>query len=127
MNQSDSKDAMHLRYILESIERIEEYTTGGREEFLDSRLVQDAVIRNLQTLAESSQRLSDDIKGSQPSVPWAKVAGLRNRLVHEYLLISLPQIWAVVSQDLDPLQKTVEEMIHTLDARVNQRSNEQGV
>ncbi len=124
MNERDASDALHLRYVLESIERIQEYTTGGLEEFLGSRMIQDAVIRNLQTLAESTQRLSDEIKSTQPSTPWAKIAGLRNRLVHEYLRISLRQIWIVISQDLDLLQQAVEEMMNGLDARASQQPDE---
>jgi hypothetical protein len=59
----------------ECIERIREYTAGDRSRFEASRLVQDAVVRNLQTLTESSQRLSDDIKTTEPQVPWRELAG----------------------------------------------------
>ena len=52
-------DRVYLRYILRCISRIEEYTAAGRESFFASHLIQDGVIRNLQTIAESSQRLSD--------------------------------------------------------------------
>ena len=78
-------DRVYLKHILRCIVRIEEYTTGGREGFLASHLVQDGVIRNLQTLAESSQRLSEGLKASQPSVDWKGLAGFRNVLVHDYL------------------------------------------
>lgn len=62
----------------ECIERIREYTAGDRSRFEDSRLVQDAVIRNLQTLTESSQRLSDELKATEQQVPWRELAGFRN-------------------------------------------------
>jgi hypothetical protein len=61
-------DRVYLKHILRRIARIQEYTSGGRESFLSSPLIQDGVIRNLQTLAESSQHLSEGIKASQSSV-----------------------------------------------------------
>jgi len=124
VNEQDSSDALHLRYILESIERIQEYTTGGEAEFMDSRMIQDAVIRNLQTLAESTQRLSGDIKATKAEIPWERIAGLRNRLVHEYFRISLPQTWAVVSQDVEHLQQAIEQMMGVLDVRASRKLSE---
>jgi uncharacterized protein with HEPN domain len=67
---------------LRCIARIQEYTAGGRESFLASHLIQDGVIRNLQTLAESSQQLTEGVKASQLSVDWKGLAGFRNVLVH---------------------------------------------
>jgi len=78
-------DRVYLKHILRCIARIEEYTAAGRESFFSSHLIQDGVIRNLQTLAESSQRLSEGVRGSQPSVDWKGLAGFRNVLVHDYL------------------------------------------
>jgi uncharacterized protein with HEPN domain len=72
--------------------------------------VQDAVIRNLQTLAESSQRLSDDIKATESQIPWRELAGFRNVIVHGYLGIDLGAIWLVVEQDLPALSAAVARM-----------------
>jgi uncharacterized protein with HEPN domain len=63
-------DSVYLKHVLRCIARIEEYTAAGRESFFSSPLIQDGVIRNLQTLAESSQRLSESIKESYPDVDW---------------------------------------------------------
>ena len=73
-------DRVYLGHILRCISRIEEYTIEGRETFFSSPLIQDGVIRNLQTLAESSQRLSEDIKARYPAVDWKGLAGFRNVL-----------------------------------------------
>jgi uncharacterized protein with HEPN domain len=61
-------------------------------------IVQDAVLRNLQVLAESTQRLSDDFKLQHHEVEWYKIAGLRNILVHDYLGIDIETVWAVVEK-----------------------------
>ena len=78
-------DRLYLIHISESVARMEEYVRGGRHAFLSSTLIQDAVVRNLQTLAESSRRLSDDLKSRHPDIDWRGIAGLRNVLVHDYL------------------------------------------
>jgi Protein of unknown function DUF86 len=63
-------DRVYLKHILRCVARIEEYTRGGREMFLSTSIVQDATLRNLQTLAESTQRLSADLKSLYPNVDW---------------------------------------------------------
>ena len=78
-------DTVYLRHILECIRRIAEDTQEGRERFLASHTLQDAVLRNLQVLAESTQRLSDAIKATQPGIEWRTIAAFRNILVHNYL------------------------------------------
>ena len=95
---------------------IKEYTDGwSKDRFTDSRLVRDAVIRNLQVLAESTTRLTDDIRGTEPSVPWAKIKGFRNRLTHGYLTVDLDTVWEVVKQDLPSLDDAVRRMKGLLD------------
>ncbi len=103
-------DRVLLAHILECIERIREYTAGDRASFYDSRLVQDAVVRNLQTLAESTQRLTDAIKATEQDVPWQAIAGFRNVLVHAYLGIDLDTVWSVVDRDLPVLAAAVRRM-----------------
>jgi uncharacterized protein with HEPN domain len=69
--------------------------------------VQDAVLRNLQVLAGSSQRLSDEFKLRHPDIKWYKIAGLRNILVHDYLGIDLETVWVTVSRKLQELKTVV--------------------
>jgi len=107
-------DKLYLIHIRECIERIEEYVAGGRNEFMVSTLIQDAVLRNLQTMAESTQRLSDSLKRTHPEVPWRDIAGFRNVLVHDYLGVDLEYVWQVVERDLPPLRKQIETMLKKL-------------
>lgn len=77
-------DRLYTIYIRECTARIQSYVSGiGEEQFMDSSLLQDAVIRNLQVLAESTQRLSDDFKIQHDEIQWHKISGLRNILVHD--------------------------------------------
>jgi len=96
-----NRDLLYLNHIAEGIHRIEQYTAAGKDAFFATPIVQDAVIRNLQTLAESTQRLSDEQKRALPAFPWSQIAGLRNVLVHEYLGIDLEIIWRIVENDTE--------------------------
>lgn len=77
------RDQVYVEHMLECIGRIERYAGDDRARFMQSEIVQDAIIRNLQTLAKSSQRLSDAAKSSQPGIDWRAIAGFRNILVSD--------------------------------------------
>ena len=106
-----------LKHILRCIARIQEYTAGGRERFVASPLIQDGVIRNLQTLAESSQHLSEGIRTSHPSVDWKGLAGFRNVLVHDYLGVDLELVYRIVERDVPKLKVACEAALPTLEHR----------
>lgn len=110
MNPGPEADRVLLAHMRDCLDRILEYTNAERARFDASRLVQDAVIRNLQTLAESSQRLSSEIKGAEPQIPWRELAGFRNVIVHGYLGVDLGAVWLVVEQDLPALTEAVNRM-----------------
>jgi uncharacterized protein with HEPN domain len=97
-------DGIYVRHILECIRRVEENTSGGYEAFMASHTLQDAVLRNLQTMAESTQRLSSTLKAAAPGVDWTALSGFRNVLVHNYLGIDLHRIWTIVQQDVPALK-----------------------
>ena len=104
---SHKGDAVYIEHMLTCIDRVLDYIGNDKEAFYQSTLVQDAVIRNLQIMAESSQRMSDDLKSQFPSIPWREIAGFRNILVHDYLGIDCDAIWSVVEQDLPELKKVL--------------------
>jgi uncharacterized protein with HEPN domain len=107
-------DKLYLIYILECIGRIEKFTVGGREEFMGSELIQDAVLRNLHTLSESTQRLPEKLKALHPQVPWQEIAGFRNVLVHDYMMIDRPRIWRIVELNLPDLKQQAQEILTDL-------------
>jgi len=103
---SAKDDSIYIDHMLDCIQRINEYV-DSKQQFYASRLVQDAVIRNLQVMAESSQRLIDEMKNSYPDVPWKEISGFRNILVHDYLGVDLDMVWSVVEQDLPKLERAL--------------------
>ena len=101
-------DKLYRLHIIESIEKIEKYTDGiTRADFLNSTLLQDAILRNLQVLAESTQRLSQDFKDNNSTIEWNSISGLRNILVHDYLGIDLDTVWNVVRSYLPELKGVI--------------------
>ena len=106
------EDKIYLEYILQCINKIEEYSQGGKKEFVNNSLVQDAIIRRLQTLAESTQRLSKELKKKMPTIEWRSISGFRNILVHDYLGgIDLDISWEVIDKYLPELKKEIEAIL----------------
>jgi uncharacterized protein with HEPN domain len=96
---------------LECVALIQGYTCNGKAEFMQNVLVQDAVLRRLQTMAESTQRLSEDLKAKAPEVDWRALSGFRNVLVHDYLGgIDLDRIWDAVTTYLPGLEESVRKL-----------------
>ncbi len=98
---------LYLLHISECIAKIERYTAGGAGCFSGDSPVYDAVLRNLQILSESCQRLPEEIKARHQDIPWQRIGGFRNILVHGYLGdIDPTVVWTVVAAEL-PQLKTV--------------------
>lgn len=108
------RQRLYLTHVLECLDRIEDYLPETKAEFLDDTMRQDALIRALQVLAESTKRLSDDFKNSRPEVDWRAIAGLRNILVHEYLQVDLDEVWTIATRDLSVLRTAVMQARHGL-------------
>jgi uncharacterized protein with HEPN domain len=106
-----NRDLLYITHVLECIARIERYTADGRERFLAEDMVQDAVIRNLQILAESTQMISEKQKAACPEVEWRTIAGFRNVLVHSYLGLDVEEVWSIVVNDLPTLRAQIEGMM----------------
>lgn len=107
-------DRLYLVHILECLSRIEQYTGGGKESFMRDTKTQDAVLRNLQTLAESTQHLSTSLKTAHPEVSWQRIAGFRNVLAHEYLGINIARVWEIVEHGLPELKQQVKGILQEL-------------
>lgn len=74
---------------------------------MQDSFILDEVLRNLQTMAESTQRLSDDFKNSNPAIEWYKIAGLRNLLVHDYPGVDPETVWNIIAHNLKELRQVV--------------------
>ena len=107
-----NKDRLYLESIRDCLERIAEYTSGGEQEFLASRLIQDGVVRNLEVIGEATKNLSTGLREANPAVPWRQIAGMRDVLIHDYLKVNLSRVWLTVSTDLPELRTTVTRLLN---------------
>ncbi len=104
-------DRIYLRHILDAIEDIERYVGPGREAFMADRMRQDALIRKLEVIGEVVKNLSDNAKQRRPEIPWRRIAGMRDRLTHDYFGVDLALVWVAVERELPNLQTAVEELL----------------
>ena len=107
-------DRERLLDILEAIERIEKYTSKGREVFEDDELIQTWVVHHLEIIGEATRALSSEVKQNYPKTPWTQIAGMRNILVHQYFGVDSSAVWNAVDRDLPTLKGQVEAMLAAL-------------
>ena len=93
-------DRLYLAHIAECVTRVQRYTADGRAAFDADERTQDAVIRNLQVLAESCGRLSPALKAAHAAIGWRAINGFRNVVVHDYFHIEFDEIWRIIEDDL---------------------------
>lgn len=103
-------DSVYLLNIIESIEWIQNYTSSGEEEFMKSRLIQDAVNRNLEIIGEATKRISVELKEQNKNIPWRQMAGLRDVLIHDYMGVSNKIVWNVVQNELPQLLVKIKKL-----------------
>ena len=111
-----NRDRLYLAYISECIDRIESYIVEGQDAFLSSTLIQDAVTRNLQTLCESTQRLSSALKKAHPEMDWEGMAFVRNAVTHDYPGLDLEAVWTIVTEDLPKIKAPVARMLNEVES-----------
>ena len=96
----------YLQDILDSISKIEEYTKNlSSEEFFNNPMVIDAVVRNLEIIGEATKNLSGETKSHYPDIPWKEMAGMRDKIIHEYFGVDLDIIWRTIKYRLPQLKK----------------------
>jgi uncharacterized protein with HEPN domain len=100
----------YLTHAIEAIDAVTNYTTDGQEAFFSDGKTQDAVIRNIEIIGQAVKGISESTRALEPAVPWRRIAGMRDKLIHEYLGVDLALVWDVVEQELPILRPQLEEL-----------------
>lgn len=110
-----NEDLVYLEHMLESLRKILAYTTGyDRFAFLADPKTQDACIRQFEVIGEATKRLSMGLRTQFPTVPWKDMAGMRDKLIHDYIDVDMDVVWQTASDDVPALLAEIETIYETL-------------
>ncbi|MCP4108068.1 MAG: DUF86 domain-containing protein [Desulfobacteraceae bacterium] len=108
---SEKTDSDFLIHIAEAAGRASSYTEEMTcENFLEDTKTQDAVIRNIEIIGEAVKNLSDEIRNKYPEIPWKELAGMRDRLIHQYFGVNLDIVWNVAKDELPEILLRIKEI-----------------
>jgi uncharacterized protein with HEPN domain len=107
-----NRDRLYLLHIEGALKQIAVYVKGLDEpSFYANQMAYDAVIRQLQIVGEASKKVSLEFKAAHPDVPWGKMAGMRDKLIHDYAGIDYKQVWLVATVHSPPLIPTLASLL----------------
>lgn len=106
-----NRQRTYLMHILESIQKIEQYTADGHEEFMQNGQMQDAVVRNFEIIGEATKRLDPELLKQCPQIPWRDVAGFRDILIHDYAGVDYTEGRNVIEQHVPKLHEAIDQLI----------------
>jgi uncharacterized protein with HEPN domain len=106
------RDPAWILDMLQAARKVLEYSRGLTEsEFMGSSRDQDAIVRQLTILGEAAKRVSPDFRSEHPEIPWRKIAGFRDVVVHDYFHVNLKEVWRIVKEELPSLAATFEALV----------------
>ena len=104
-------DLAYIDHILDCIRKINEFSKElSLKEFRKNELVQDGVIRNIEIIGEASKKISSDTKQTYYKIPWKEIAGMRDKLIHDYLGVDVDVVWKTIKTDIPVLEKLISEI-----------------
>lgn len=105
-------ELIYLNHILDCINKIRNYTYQiNKDEFLKKPLIQDAVIRNLEIIGEATKHLTQEFRSKYSAIEWKKIAGMRDKLIHDYIGVDIWAVWGVIEQIIPEFHKQILEII----------------
>jgi len=108
--------ADYLRDILDMITKVQRFVSGvDMAEFEVNEEKVFAVIRALEVIGEAVKYIPETERECYPQIPWRAIAGMRDKLIHGYFVVSVNRVWATVQQDLPPLQQVITQMLEKLE------------
>jgi uncharacterized protein with HEPN domain len=104
-------DRVYLLHMRDAIDDIAAFTRDGEEAFFADKKTQHAVVRSLQIVGEAAKRISPETRAASADIPWRSIAGMRDRLIHDYFGVDLAIVWNVVRMELAPLRARIEALL----------------
>lgn len=104
-------DLERLRDMEEALVNVERYAVRGEIAFFEEELIQTWILLHLQILGEAARSMSGDLIAKYPDIPWGKIIGFRNLVVHEYFRVDLQIVWRIVERELPTLKAQVQAIL----------------
>jgi uncharacterized protein with HEPN domain len=106
----------YLIDILESASEVEVFIAGmSFDDFFRDKKTINAVIRSLEVMGEAAKRVPEGIRANYPEIPWKRMAGMRDKLIHEYAGVDLETVWDVATEELPAIKPMLERLKENLD------------
>ena len=106
-------DRVYLFHLRDAARRVLDYTEPGRDAFLSDPMIQDAALRNLEVIGEAAKSLSPGFRDAHAEIPWKLMAGMRDRLIHEYFGVDLELVWQVVARELPEIASKIDSILES--------------
>ncbi len=101
----------YIKDIIDSINDIKQFVESmEHEEFKDDKKTSNAVVRSLEIIGEAAKKIPTEVKNKHPSIPWRKMAGMRDKLIHEYSGVDLDIVWQTVQKDIPKVEKEMRKV-----------------
>ena len=113
MSEQIKKDPLvFIKHIRDSINEIDSFTKNvSKEKFMSNNEKQNAVIRSLEVIGEAVKNLPISFRNKYPNVPWSKIAGMRDKIIHHYFGVDLETVWNVIKKDLPVLEEEIIKIL----------------
>ena len=110
-----NRDKLYLQHILDAIAKIHSYGAVGQSVFMADSHWQDAIIRQLEIIGEAVKRISEPLRQAHPEIPWRRIAGLRDLLIHDYMGVDIAAVWEITQQNLPELRQQLQAILDRLE------------
>jgi uncharacterized protein with HEPN domain len=122
------REELFLQDIIEAADAIDSFLSNVlKENFLQSDLIQSAVLQKLAVIGEASARISDNLRNAHPEIPWRQIIGFRNIAIHAYFSINWETVWIAATKNAPLLREQIKEILENEfpDFELRTKTNEQ--